>query len=88
MPLHDLPELDRIKRDLERLYPGWHVWYVPRSEGSVTWCATPWPLINARSVEHLRAEIFQAHTEAAADWPALVGLEDYGRVAPGVIRSE
>ena len=84
----DFPALDRIKRDLEEQFPGWHIWFVPRSAGGVAWCAQPWPLINTRSTEHLAAEITQAHTEAAADWPALAGIEDYARGAPGIQRPE
>ncbi len=87
MPLHNLPELDRIKHELEQQFPGWHLWYVPRSKGGVTWCAQPWPLINSQSPEHLAAEIMQAHTEASADWPALAGIGDYGMVAPGIPRA-
>jgi hypothetical protein len=86
MPLHDLPALDAIRHELERKFPGWHVWPVPKSTGDVTWCAQPWPLINSQSPEHLAAEITQAHVEATGDWPALVGIEDYGRIAPGIVR--
>jgi len=80
--------LDAMKYDLERQFPGWRIWYVPRTDRTVTWCAQPWPLINCQSPEHLAAEITQAHTEAAADWPALASLADYGPGAPGVPRAE
>jgi hypothetical protein len=83
-----LDHLDTTKRELEKNFPGWHIWYVPRTDRTVTWCAQPWPLINSQSPEHLAAEITQAHTEAAADWPALAGIGDYADAAPGIIRPE
>jgi hypothetical protein len=76
--------LDRIKADLERRFPGWHIWYVPHVGGSVTWCAQPWPLINSGSPEQLAAEIIQAHEESAGEWPALANRPDYAASAPGV----
>jgi hypothetical protein len=27
---------------LERDWPGWQVWYVPRAVGGMTWCARRW----------------------------------------------
>lgn len=83
-----LDEQDKIKRDLEQQFPGWHIWFVPGMNKKVTWCAQPWPLINSGSPEHLAADITSAHTEAAAEWPALAGLDDYADTAPGIIRPE
>jgi hypothetical protein len=80
----DLHALDQIKADLEKAFPGWHVWYVPGVGRDPTWCAQPRPLINATSPEHLAAEITQAHTEAAGDWPALARIDDYRTNAPGI----
>ena len=78
-----LSDQDKIKRDLEERFPGWHIWYVPSTHERTAWCAQPWPLINTRSPEHLAAEIIQAHTEASADWPALASVDDYAIHAPG-----
>jgi hypothetical protein len=83
-----LTGLDRQKQALEEQFPGWHVWFIPRSDGSVAWCAQPWPLINSQSPEHLAAEIAQAHTEAAADWQALASIADYRAQAPGIAEPE
>ncbi len=80
--------LDRMKQELQAQFPGWHIWYVPKLDKSATWCAQPWPLINAPSPEHLIAEISQAHTEAAGDWPALASINDYAVHAPGIRRPE
>ena len=65
----------------------------PRSRSTciarrTVWCAQPWPLINSGSPEHLAAEIAQAHTEAAADWPALANRTDYAVSAPGIPQAE
>jgi len=39
------------RRELERQFPGWEIWYVPRRPVSATWCARPRMLISAvRSV--------------------------------------
>ena len=84
----DLSALDRIKAELQEQFPGWHIWYVPRINAPTTWCAQPWPLINSSSPEHLAAEIVQAHTEAAADWPALANRTDYAVSAPGIPQAE
>jgi hypothetical protein len=44
-----LTELDERKHELERGNPGWQIWYVPHTNRTVTWCARPWPLLNAVS---------------------------------------
>jgi len=79
-----LTGLDKIRRELEQQFPGWHIWYVPHVGKHVTWCAQPWPLINSTSPEHLAADIRNAHEEAAAEWSALAGINDYGVSAPGI----
>ncbi len=55
--LHDL---DRRTHQLEAQFARWQVWYVPRLDRSVTWCARPWPLLNEDSPEHLAEAIRQA----------------------------
>ena len=56
-----LTVLDERKRELEQDNPGWQIWYVPRSvDGSVTWCARPWPLLNTDSPEELQKLIGEA----------------------------
>ncbi len=79
-----LTQLDEIREELEKRFPGWQVWYVRNLNGSTTWCARPWPLINASSPEQLIADVIQAHTEAAAEWPALAGFGDYATHAPAI----
>jgi len=49
------------RRELERQFPGWEIWYVPREPGSATWRACPRMLINAGSPEDLAAAIGAAH---------------------------
>jgi hypothetical protein len=60
-----LNELDETKRQLEERHPGWHVWYVPHLDRTVTWCAQPWPLLNEDSSEHLSEAIAQAEAARA-----------------------
>lgn len=79
-----LDQLDQAKADLEQQFPGWHIWYVPHMNRTVTWCAQPYPLINSGSPEHLAAAITEAHEAAACDWPALANRDDYAVTAPGV----
>jgi hypothetical protein len=87
-----LDDLDKIKADLEQRFPSWPIWFVPHivpvGGCKVTWCARPWPLINSSSPEHLAADIRTAHEEAAAEWPALASLADYGANAPGIPRAK
>jgi hypothetical protein len=82
----DLHALDRIKAELQEQFPGWHIWFVPHIDAPTVWCAQPWPLINSGSPEHLAADIRSAHEEAAAEWPALASLAEYGPGAPGIPR--
>jgi hypothetical protein len=48
---------------LERDWPGWQVWYVPRAVGGTVWCARRWDetgdVINAGSPEELAEELGQ-----------------------------
>jgi|HubBroStandDraft_2_1064218.scaffolds.fasta_scaffold683686_2 hypothetical protein len=62
-----LTELDVIKRELEERHPGWQIWFVPKLNRDVTWCARPNPLLNEASPEDLSAAIGQA--EAARETP-------------------
>jgi hypothetical protein len=55
------------RRELERQFPGWEIWYVPREPGSATWCARPQLLIGADSPEDLAAAIRAAHTQVIPD---------------------
>jgi hypothetical protein len=55
-----LTELDETKRQLEEKHPGWHVWYVPHLNRSITWCARREPLLNEDSPESLSEAIEQA----------------------------
>jgi hypothetical protein len=65
-------------RDLERRFPGWQVWAVPRGRsGDATWCARPWPLINADSPEELAERIRTAHSQPPDGSPSLASLRSY-----------
>jgi len=55
------------RRELERQFPGWEIWYVPREPDSATWCARPQVLINAGSPEDLAAAIRAAHSPVVPD---------------------
>lgn len=78
--------LDKIRAELQEQFPGWQIWFVPRSGRTTTWCARPWPLLNTDSPEQLAADIIHAHEEAAAEWPALASPADYRQSAPRAIR--
>lgn len=60
-------ELDEIKRELEERHPGWQVWYSPRLDRRVVWCARPNPLLNEASPEDLSAAIGQAEAARQAE---------------------
>ena len=62
-----LTELDERKCELERDNPGWQIWYVPRTDRTVTWCARPHPLINTDSAEQLQKLIDQARDEVRSE---------------------
>ncbi len=55
------------RRELERQFPGWEIWYVPREPDSATWCARPQMLIGADSPEDLAAAIRTAHSQVIPD---------------------
>ena len=83
------------RRELERQFPGWEIWYVPREPGSARWLARPQMLIGAGSPEDLAAAIRAAHSPVIPD-PLLLAsgrgdparvrrlgkLEDAGRCCP------
>ncbi len=49
------------RRELERQFPGWEIWYVPREPDGATWCARPRMLLSAESPEDLAAAVRAAH---------------------------
>ena len=55
------------RRELERQFPGWEIWYVPREPDSAIWCARPQMLINADSPEDLAAALRAAHSQVIPD---------------------
>jgi hypothetical protein len=65
------------RRELERQFPGWEIWYVPREPDSATWCARPQMLINAASPEDLAAGIRAAHRRVTPDPVLLASPRDY-----------
>jgi len=50
------------RRELERQFPGWEIWYVPREPDSATWRARPRMLISAGNPEDLAAAVGAAHS--------------------------
>jgi hypothetical protein len=62
-----LTELDERKHELEHDNPGWQIWYVPKMDRTVTWCARPQRLIDADSPEQLQKLIDQARDEMRGD---------------------
>jgi hypothetical protein len=66
------------RRELERQFPGWEIWYVPREADSATWCARPQMLIGAESPEDLAAAIRAAHSQVPSpDSVLLASPQDY-----------
>jgi hypothetical protein len=65
------------RRELERQFPGWEIWYVPREPDSATWCARPQLLINAGSPEDLAAAIRAAHSQVIPDSVLLASPRGY-----------
>lgn len=55
-----LTALDRIRDELAQRYPGWQIWYSPRTDRTVVWCARPNPLLNEASPEQLAKAIERA----------------------------
>ena len=65
------------QRELERQFPGWEIWYVPREPDSATWCARPQMLVGAESPEDLAAAIRAAHGPVIPDSPLLASPRGY-----------
>ena len=65
------------RRELERQFPGWDIWYVPREPDSATWCARPQMLIGAESPER-RTGPAAAEPVAETSQP-LAGISCTGR---------
>jgi hypothetical protein len=66
------------RRELERQFPGWEIWYVPRDADSATWRARPQMLIGADSPEDLAAAIRAAHSQVPSpDSLLLASPQDY-----------
>jgi len=65
------------RRELERQFPGWEIWYVPREPDSATWCARPQLLITADSPEDLAAAIRAAHGQVIPDSLLLASPRGY-----------
>jgi len=55
-----LTDLDKTKAELAARFPGWQIWYSPRTDRTVVWCARPNPLLNEASPEELSEAIEQA----------------------------
>jgi hypothetical protein len=55
------------RRELERRFPGWEIWYVPRGPDGATWRARPRMLINAEDPEDLAAAIRAAGNPVIPD---------------------
>jgi hypothetical protein len=65
------------RRELERQFPGWEIWYVPREPDSATWRARPQMLINADGPEDLAAAIRAAHNQVIPDSLLLASPRGY-----------
>ena len=70
------------RRELERQFPGWEIWYVPRQPGSASWCARPRMLIVAESPVDLAAALRAAHGPVIPDPLLLVSPRGY----PAMVR--
>ena len=55
------------RRELERQFPGWEIWYVPRGPDNATWRARPRMVINADDPEDLAAAIRAADNRVIPD---------------------
>ena len=64
------------RRELERQFPGWEIWYVPREPDGATWCARPRMLLSAESPEDLAAAVRAAHSQVVPDPLLLVSPAD------------
>jgi len=60
--------LDQIIVELERKWPAWQVWYVPKALGGFIWCARRWDdehhVLNAGSAESL-ADLIEQDKEGS-----------------------
>jgi hypothetical protein len=65
------------RRELERQFPGWEIWYVPRQPDDATWRARPRMLIDAGSPEDLTAAIRAAHGPVSPDPPLRAAPRGY-----------
>ena len=74
------------RRELERQFPGWEIWYVPRGpRAGATWRARPRMLINADDPEDLAAAIRAVDNPVIPDWVLLAspaGSRGQGEAAP------
>ena len=64
----DAAELAKLRQQ----FPGWQIW-----ASGPTWCARPWPLINAGSAEELAERLKIAHTSPPDGCPALASWRSY-----------
>ena len=60
-----LSVLDQAKAELEHDFPGWRIWYVPRTSGPTRWCAQRLPLLHEDRPEWLAQAM--ADVEAGKD---------------------
>ena len=65
------------RRELERQFPGWEIWYVPREPDSATWCARPQMLLSAGSPEDLSAALRAGHSQVIPDSLLLASPRGY-----------
>jgi hypothetical protein len=65
------------RRELERQFPGWEIWYVPRGPDSATWRARPRMVINADGPEGLAAAIRAADNRVIPDSVLLASPRGY-----------
>jgi len=65
------------RRELERRFPGWEIWYVPRQPDGATWRARPRMLINADDPEDLAAAIRAVDNPVIPDSALLASPRGY-----------
>jgi hypothetical protein len=65
------------RRELERRFPGWEIWYVPREPDGATWRARPRMLIDADDPEDLAAAIRAAEYPVIGDSALLAAGRGY-----------
>jgi hypothetical protein len=74
--------------ELERRFPGWEIWYVPREPDGATWRARPRMLINADDPEDLAAAIRVANNPVIPDSALLASPRGYAARARRLGRLE